>query len=130
MSLHDVVGRELAFVLKSPSFSIRSISEYRNRHGRLGLRLDGSTEDTPFHIAQSHTTTAISLALLQRILTDPNCLDRRKSIIYNAGRRLGCGIRIEAWYLGRWYHIFIPLLRGIRQHESIARILRVINMCN
>jgi hypothetical protein len=130
MSLHDLVGRELALVLNNPAFAIRSTFDYRNSAGRLGLRLVGSVGNTPFHIAQSHTTAPPSLALLERILTDPNCLDCSKSIIYDAGRRLGRGIRIEAWYLGRWYHVFVPLFRGIRQHESIARVLMLINMWN
>lgn len=130
MSLHDVVGRELALVLKNPSFAITSASEYRNSRGYSGVRFAGSVGNTPLYIAQSHTTVLPSLALLEQILTDPNCLDCSKSIIYNAGRRLGWGVRIEAWYLGRWYHIFVPLFRGMHPHESIARIFQLVNMRN
>jgi hypothetical protein len=128
MSLHALVGHELALVLRDPLFAITEASGYRNGNGRPGLRITGVIGSTLLYIAQSHTTGLPSLDMFKRVLSNPIYLDHNKSIIYYAGHRLGYGIRIEAWCQGRWYHIFVPLLRGIHQHGSIARILQLMNM--
>ncbi|HEY3770383.1 MAG TPA: hypothetical protein VGN44_17045 [Candidatus Angelobacter sp.] len=126
MDMHILVGQELALLLKNPTFAIGSTSNYENNYGRSGLRFVGAIGDLRLHIAQWHTTI-LPLDIYGQILTDPNCLDCSRSIIYYSKRRIGCGIRLEAWYAGQWYHFWIPLQSGMQQHESIERILRLMN---
>jgi hypothetical protein len=116
MDMHILVGQELALLLKNPTFAIGSTSNMKT------IMADQDCAS----FAQWHTTI-LPLDIYGQILTDPNCLDCSRSIIYYSKRRIGCGIRLEAWYAGQWYHFWIPLQSGMQQHESIERILRLMN---
>lgn len=126
MSTHLLVGREIASTFKHAAFALGSPSNYQNNYGRSGLRFVGVIGNSLVHIAQSHTTI-LPLDVYGQILTDPNCLDYNKSIIYFSKYRIGLGIRLEAWHAGQWYHFWVPLYPGMQQHESIERILRLMN---
>ena len=126
----NIVSRQLAHALSDPSFAITGSLSYRNTNGRPGLRLVGRVGGTQVYISQSHTAAPLSSALLIRILSAPDYLDQTKSIIYTADRRLGPGIRIEAWYCGRWYQVFVPIFRGSSIPGFVAEILQLTNMLN
>ena len=130
MSLHDAVSQRLAQALESRSFAITRSSLYRNKKGRVGLRLFGRIAGTRVLVSQSHTAAPLSIDLLKSVLAVPDRLDQSKTILYTADRRLGPGIRIEAWHRGRWYQVFIPILRGHSLPEFVVEILNMIKISN
>jgi len=111
MSRFEVVARFFTDVLTNPDFKLLSSKLYPNRWGITGIRWTGQLNKRLFYISESRTSTASLPHQLARIISTPESLDRTKEPLYCAYRRLGEGIRIEAWHCGRWFQIFTPIHR-------------------
>ncbi len=70
----------------------------------------GCLEGRVFSISQNDTDEAPTLQKVCRILRDPGTLDRGKAVLYR-NKKLGAGVRIEAWYITHsWFQVFTPNL--------------------
>ena len=124
MSLHRIVARMFAELILHPAFGVVSNNLYFNDFFRAGQRLLGTFQGVDVYISESDTSAPSTSDEIARVLAKPDWLDEAKSIIYEAHRRRGTGIRIEVWRGRRWYQVFIPLTPAAQSNPTIARILK------
>jgi hypothetical protein len=123
MTYHDRIARKLAGVFLNSEFRIIGQKSYANLHFQAGVRWIGEFRGWPLYISESRTSEVSAPTRIAKILLDRECLDRTKKAVYDADRRLGTGVRIEAWSCVRWYQVFTPLPGAMDPIVVFARIL-------
>lgn len=123
MTYQDWIARKFASVFLNSDFRIVGQKSYANVHFQAGVRGIGELRGWPFYISESRTRALSAPTRIAKVLLDRECLDRTKKAVYDADRRLGTGVRIEAWSCGRWYQVFTPLPDAMDPIVFFARIL-------
>jgi hypothetical protein len=105
--LHPV-ARHFAGALTTREFAVIGGESYRNEKGVKGWRYKGTWRGRDFYISQSATEVPSPPQRIAAIISDAGNLDEGKYPLYqNEIRQLG--LRVEAWYFGRWFQVFTPV---------------------
>jgi len=104
--LHPV-ARKFAAVLRDGKFRLVSGNPYESQWGVPGWRYRGIWEGRDFYVSQSRTENPDPPEVVARILSNPDNLDNGKYPAYR-NEDSQAGLRVEAWYCGRWFQVFTP----------------------
>jgi len=109
MFSHLSTARLFVEFLRNPDLRVILVKPYSNKYGIHGVRCVAELYGQLAYISVSRTTVASTPERLAMIFSKPELLDPTKEAVYWAYRRLGTGLRIEAWDRGKWFQIFLPI---------------------
>ena len=121
MPVVDLVARKFAAALGDPNFREEPGQAYLNEYGVRGWRYSGNLAGRIFYISESKTDKTTTPRKIARIISNPEHIDRNKTVVY-VNRNLGPGVRVEAWYCGRWYQVFTPNVVGQPTDDFFADV--------
>jgi hypothetical protein len=111
MPVVDLVARKFAAALGDPKFREEPGEPYVNDYGVSGWRYSGNLAGRIFYICESKTEKPTAPGKVARIISNPEHIDRNKTVVY-VNRNSQPGVRVEAWYCGRWFQVFTPNVPG------------------
>ena len=101
------MARKFAGALRDPQFQVTSSEAYLNAYGVMGWRVNGVCRGRTFYASQSQTTEPDSPEKFAKILSNGDNVDVRKLAVYR-NEKMQDGLRVEAWFGGRWFQVFTP----------------------
>jgi len=111
MCFHSEISGIFVKLLRNPHLKVILVKPYWNKRGSQGIRWVAQLQGLLIYISESQTTVSSTPDRIATILRYLATIDQTKGPVYHAYRRPGTGLRVEAWYDGRWFQIFTPIHR-------------------